>query len=35
MQKGVKFDLDQTVEQFGLEDKTLFIESERHATCSN
>jgi len=32
MQKGVKFDLDQTVVQLGLEDKTPFIESERHAT---
>jgi CubicO group peptidase (beta-lactamase class C family) len=32
MQKGWKFDLDQTVEQIGLEDKTPFIESERHAT---
>ena len=32
MQKGVKFDLDQTVVQLGLEDKTPFLESERHAT---
>ena len=32
MQKGLKFNLDQTVEQLGLEDKTPFIESERHAT---
>jgi CubicO group peptidase (beta-lactamase class C family) len=32
MQKGLKFDLHQTVEQLGLEDKTPFIESERHAT---
>lgn len=32
MQKGVKFDLDQTVVQLGLEDKTPFVESERHAT---
>jgi len=32
MQKGVKFDLDQTVVRLGLEDKTPFIESERHAT---
>jgi hypothetical protein len=32
MLKGLKFDLDQTVEQLGLEDKTPFIESERHAT---
>jgi CubicO group peptidase (beta-lactamase class C family) len=32
MQKGVRFDLDQTVVQLGLEDKTPFIESERHAT---
>jgi len=32
MQKGVKFDLDQTVEQLGLEDKTPFLESEKHAT---
>jgi CubicO group peptidase (beta-lactamase class C family) len=32
MQKGVKFDLDQTVVQLGLEDKTPFIESEQHAT---
>jgi CubicO group peptidase (beta-lactamase class C family) len=32
MQKGVKFNLDQTVVQLGLEDKTPFIESERHAT---
>ena len=27
MQKGVKFDLDQTVVQLGLEDKTPFLES--------
>jgi len=32
MRKGVKFDLDQTVEQLGLEDKTPFIESEGRAT---
>jgi CubicO group peptidase (beta-lactamase class C family) len=32
MQKGLKFNLDQTVEQLGLEDKTPFIESQRHAT---
>ncbi len=32
MQKGVKFDLDQTVVQLGLEDKTPFLELERHAT---
>jgi CubicO group peptidase (beta-lactamase class C family) len=32
MQKGVKFDLDKTVVQLGLEDKTPFLESERHAT---
>jgi len=32
MQKGLKVNLDQTVEQLGLEDKTPFIESERHAT---
>ncbi len=32
MQKGVKFDLDQTVVQLGLEDKTPFIESEGRAT---
>jgi CubicO group peptidase (beta-lactamase class C family) len=32
MQKGVKFDLDQTVVQLGLEDKTPFLESETHAT---
>ena len=32
LQKGLKFNLDQTVEQLGLEDKTPFIESERHAT---
>jgi CubicO group peptidase (beta-lactamase class C family) len=32
MQKGVKFDLDQTVVQLGLEDKTPFIEPEQHAT---
>src|ERR1700676_90385 len=32
MQKSVKFDLDQTVVQLGLEDKTPFIEPERHAT---
>src|SRR3984957_1169822 len=32
MQKGLKFNLDQTVEQLGLEDKTPFLESERHAT---
>jgi hypothetical protein len=32
MQKGVKFDLDQTVVQLGLEDKAPFLESERHAT---
>jgi CubicO group peptidase (beta-lactamase class C family) len=31
-QKGVKFDLDQTVVQLGLEDKTPFIEPEQHAT---
>jgi CubicO group peptidase (beta-lactamase class C family) len=31
MQKGVKFDLDQTVAQLGLEDKTPFLESEKHA----
>jgi len=32
MQKGVKFDLDKTVVQLGLEDKTPFTESEQHAT---
>jgi CubicO group peptidase (beta-lactamase class C family) len=32
MQKGVKFDLDQTVTQLGLEDKTPFLESEGRAT---
>jgi CubicO group peptidase (beta-lactamase class C family) len=32
MERGVKFDLDQTVVQLGLEDKTPFMESERHAT---
>jgi CubicO group peptidase (beta-lactamase class C family) len=32
MQKGVKLDLDQTVVQLGLEDKTPFIELEQHAT---
>jgi len=32
MQKGVKFNLDQTVVHLGLEDKTPFIESEQHAT---
>lgn len=32
MQKGTKFDLDQTVVQAGLEDKTPFIEPEMHAT---
>jgi CubicO group peptidase (beta-lactamase class C family) len=32
MQKGVKFDLDQTVVQLGLQDKTPFIEPEQHAT---
>lgn len=32
MQKGVKIDLDQTVEQLGLEDKTPFIEPEQHVT---
>lgn len=32
MRQGVKFDLDQTVVQLGLEDKTPFLESERHAT---
>jgi CubicO group peptidase (beta-lactamase class C family) len=32
MQKGVKFDLDATVVQLGLEDKTPFLESETHAT---
>ena len=32
MQKSVKFDLDQTVVQLGLEEKTPFIEPEQHAT---
>jgi CubicO group peptidase (beta-lactamase class C family) len=32
MQKGVRFDLDQSVVQLGLEDKTPFIEPEQHAT---
>lgn len=32
MQKGVKFDLDKTVVQLGLEDKTPFIEPEQQAT---
>jgi CubicO group peptidase (beta-lactamase class C family) len=32
MQKGVRFALDQTVVQLGLEDKTPFIEPEQHAT---
>ncbi len=32
MQKGVKFDLDKSVVELGLEDKTPFIEPEQHAT---
>jgi len=32
MRKGVKFDLDQTVVQLGLEDETPFIDPEQHAT---
>lgn len=32
MQKGVKFDLDKTVVQLGLEDKTPFLEPEQQAT---
>ena len=32
MQKGLKLHLDKTLEQLGLEDKTPFLELERHAT---